>query len=134
MNSFTSRISLTSRMFHRYHMAAMVSCISLLSFSPAFAQGTLTTNDGLKLSLSSTGSVSGLQLGATSYASTSLVSGFAYREAFPSLSGGFGSAKPTPFSGKVTSSSGVVTQTDSRSGFTLQASYTSVGSAVKVDA
>lgn len=46
----------------------------------ALAQGTLETEDGLALSLSTSGGVQSLKLNGVEYASPSLPSGFAYRE------------------------------------------------------
>ena len=44
------------------------------------AQGTLTTSDGVRLSLSSSGAVSSLQVGGVEHRSSALGSGFYYRE------------------------------------------------------
>jgi len=52
----------------------------VLWVSAAFGQGTLTTNDGLALSLSATGSVSSLKVSGIEYASA-MASGFFYKEA-----------------------------------------------------
>ncbi len=50
------------------------------------------------------------------------------------LTGVFGGNVPVAFGGTVTSSGGVLTQTASKNGLNLSAKFTSVGSAIKVDA
>ncbi len=50
------------------------------------------------------------------------------------LSDVFGGDQPVAFGGTVTSSGGVLTQTASTNGLNLSAQFTSVGSAIKVDA
>jgi hypothetical protein len=50
------------------------------------------------------------------------------------LTGVFGTNVPLAFGGSVSGSGGVLTQTASKNGFDLSATYTSVGSAIKVDA
>ena len=50
------------------------------------------------------------------------------------LTGVFGTNVPVAFGGTVTSSGGVLTQTASKNGLNLSARFTSVGSAIKVDA
>ncbi len=65
-----------------------LAAIGLTAFAglpvKALGQGTVTTSDGLTLSLSASGSVSSLKIGSTSYQSSSVPSGFFYRE--PALS------------------------------------------------
>src|SRR5215813_455092 len=77
---------------------ALLFMVGLAAFS--FAQGTLTTSDGLTLSLSSTGVVNSLKLGSTSYGSA-MPSGFFYRELAATtsnamLNGSFESGSGTP--------------------------------------
>jgi len=68
----------------RWLTAALLGAASLCLPASVQAQGTVTTSDGLTLSLSSSGSVSALKLGSTNYAAGSIPSGFYFRE--PSLS------------------------------------------------
>ena len=58
----------------------------LLASRPLLAQGTLTTTDGLRLSLGSTGSISSLQLNGVERRSSAITSGFVYRELPTSVS------------------------------------------------
>jgi PKD repeat protein len=79
----------------------------LASFS--LAQGTLTTSDGMTLSLSSTGSISTLKAGSTNYASA-IPSGFFVRELAATTSnlvpnGSFESGTSTPTSWSYTNNS-----------------------------
>src|SRR5262249_8148341 len=74
------------------------------------AQGTLTTSDGLTLSLSSTGVVNSLKLGSTSYGSA-MPSGFFYRELAATtsnalLNGSFESGSGTPTSWTISGGTG----------------------------
>ena len=115
--------------------AALAVCLLGLAGS-ALAQGSLTTTDGLRLSLSSTGTVSSFQLNGTERASSGITSGFFYRELPSSAPGSdpFAGRKPTKIGTAVSSDAGGLTLTGSASGLTLSARFTSVGSAIKVEA
>ena len=108
----------------------------LLSAPSAFAQGTLSASDGLRVSLSPTGSVTSLQAGGAEHVSGSLASGFFYRELPPSAPGSdpFAGRQPTKIGSAVSSDAGGMTLTGSAIGLTLNARFTSVGSAIKVEA
>jgi IPT/TIG domain-containing protein len=78
--------------------------------SPVEGQGTLTTSDGLTLSLSSTGVVNTLKSGSTNYASA-MPSGFFYRELAATtsnviLNGSFESGLGTPTSWSIAGGTG----------------------------
>src|SRR6187431_297812 len=61
-----------------------LAAIGLTAFvslcAQASGQGTVTTSDGLALSLAASGSVSSLKIGSAQYGSSSVPSGFFYRE------------------------------------------------------
>jgi hypothetical protein len=59
---------------------AIALLLGLLAAGRVAAQGTLSTDDGLSLTLSASGAVGSLGLGGSEYASSSLPSGFAFRE------------------------------------------------------
>src|SRR5438105_2222648 len=76
-----------------------------------YGQGTVTTSDGLALSLSSSGSVSALKINGTSYGSSGMPSGFFYRESTTSMSnwvtnGSFESGSGSPASWTISSGTG----------------------------
>jgi hypothetical protein len=108
---------------------------TLVGAEVARAQGSLTTSDGMRLGLSSSGSVIDLQVGGVDYASSSIVSGFVFRElpATSSSSDPFGGRVPAAFGGTVSSDSGGITQTASKNGVTLNARFTNAGTAIRVD-
>jgi len=81
---------------------AAIGLMTLTGFpARAAGQGTVTTGDGLTLSLSSSGSVSALELGSTNYAVGSMASGFYFREpasspADQAVNGSFETGSGTP--------------------------------------
>ena len=80
----TSAPLLLHRPSRRLLAAAIMAASSLCRPASVHAQGTVTTSDGLTMSLSSSGSVTALKLGSTNFATGSIASGFYFRE--PSLS------------------------------------------------
>jgi hypothetical protein len=59
---------------------AAVVLLASLGGGRATAQGTLTSDDGLSISMSESGAIQSLRLAGQEYASTTLPSGFAFRE------------------------------------------------------
>src|SRR4030095_14167193 len=107
---------------------------TLVGAEVARAQGSVTTSDGMRLGLGSSGSVIDLQVGGIDYASSSIVSGFVFRE-LPATSSSstdpFNGRVPAAFGGTVSSDSGGMTQTASKNGLTLDARFTHAGPAVR---
>ncbi len=99
------------RTLFRWGLSLVIGLVGFAGLSGlVFGQGTVTTSDGLTLSLTSSGSVSALKVGSTNYAS-SLPSGFFYREAEPSspnlaVNGSFESGSGTPTGWAVTGGTG----------------------------
>jgi hypothetical protein len=59
---------------------AVLAIAALIASSLVFAQGVLTTSDGMRMSVSGGGQVSSLQSNGVEYASGAVTSGFVYRE------------------------------------------------------
>ena len=70
----------------RSSLAWVFILLGLLPAARAAAQGSVTTSDGMRLTLGSTGTVSSFQSNAVEYGSSSILSGFLYRE-FPAAPG-----------------------------------------------
>ncbi len=68
-----------ARLLRKIPLAAAAALLALLGASGARAQ-TLSTDDGLSISLSASGAVESLKLAGVEYASAAIPSGFAYRE------------------------------------------------------
>src|SRR5215831_20272014 len=90
-------------------LGALLASLALFS-ARAYGQGSVTTSDGMTLTLASSGSVSALKVGATNYAS-GLASGFFLREASTSMpdlvpNGSFESGSGTPTSWSILGGTG----------------------------
>jgi IPT/TIG domain/S-layer homology domain len=96
---------------HLFLVPAVLGLIGLGSSRSAAGQGTVTTSDGLSLSLSASGSVSSLKLSGTNYSTSSMPSGFYYREADQTppqmaVNGSFESGSGTPTGWTISGGSG----------------------------